>query len=143
MRITAKVDYAVRAATELAAAPPGPITGETLAARQDIPGKFLENILADLRRAGIVASQRGAEGGFGDLQQVWHDGEPVPAGPPLTQESDGRPRRATLPGCPTRRPPTAATPSGSMPPTRWPRWSPSRWWPIPTSSTSTATRSAA
>jgi Rrf2 family protein len=64
VRITAKVDYAVRAATELAAAPPGPVKGETLAARQDIPGKFLENILADLRRAGIVASQRGAEGGY-------------------------------------------------------------------------------
>jgi Rrf2 family protein len=64
VRITAKVDYAVRAAIELAAAPPGPVKGEELAARQDIPVKFLENILADLRRAGIVASQRGAEGGY-------------------------------------------------------------------------------
>lgn len=64
MRITAKVDYAVRAAIELAAAPPGPVKGETLAARQEIPLKFLENILADLRRSGLVASQRGAEGGY-------------------------------------------------------------------------------
>ena len=64
MRITAKVDYAVRAATELAAAPPGPVKGEALADRQGIPAKFLENILADLRRAGLVASQRGAEGGY-------------------------------------------------------------------------------
>jgi Rrf2 family protein len=64
VRITAKVDYAVRAAVELAAAPPGPVKGESLAARQGIPVKFLENILSDLRRAGLVASQRGAEGGY-------------------------------------------------------------------------------
>jgi len=64
VRITAKVDYAVRAAVELAAAPPGPVKGEALAARQGIPVKFLENILSDLRRAGLVASQRGAEGGY-------------------------------------------------------------------------------
>jgi len=64
VRITAKVDYAVRAATELAAAPPGPMKGDALATSQGIPVKFLENILADLRRAGLVASQRGAEGGY-------------------------------------------------------------------------------
>ena len=55
MRITARVDYAVRAATELAAAPPGPMKGDALATGQGIPVKFLENILADLRRAGLVA----------------------------------------------------------------------------------------
>lgn len=64
MRITAKVDYAVRAVAELAAAPDGPTKGDRLAERQAIPAKFLENILADLRRAGLVASQRGAEGGY-------------------------------------------------------------------------------
>ena len=64
MRITAKVDYAVRAVIEMAAAPAGPVKGEALATRQSIPPKFLENILADLRRAGIVASQRGADGGY-------------------------------------------------------------------------------
>lgn len=64
MRITARVDYGVRAAIELAAAEHPPVKGETLAERQGIPGKYLENILADLRRAGIVASQRGAEGGY-------------------------------------------------------------------------------
>jgi Rrf2 family protein len=64
VRITAKVDYAVRAAVELAAAPPGPVKGDALASRQGIPAKFLENILADLRRGGLVASQRGAEGGY-------------------------------------------------------------------------------
>ena len=65
MRVSAKVDYAVRALAELAAASgTGPVKGEAVAAAQDIPLKFTENILADLRRAGIVASQRGAEGGY-------------------------------------------------------------------------------
>lgn len=64
MRITAKVDYAVRAVAELAASPVPVVKGELLAERQAIPPKFLENILADLRRAGIVGSQRGAEGGY-------------------------------------------------------------------------------
>ena len=64
MRITAKVDYAVRAMAEMAAAPEGPMKGDTLARRQSVPPKFLENILADLRRAGLVRSQRGSEGGY-------------------------------------------------------------------------------
>lgn len=65
MRVTAKVDYAVRAAVELGTAPAGsPVKGERLAAAQGIPIKFLENILSELRRASIVSSQRGAEGGY-------------------------------------------------------------------------------
>ena len=64
MRVSAKVDYAVRAAAELAAAGPGPVKGETLAQAQGIPLKFLENILGELRHAGLVRSQRGAEGGY-------------------------------------------------------------------------------
>lgn len=64
MRVSAKVDYALRAMAELAAAPPGPTKGEQLAAAQEIPPKFLENILLQLRHAGLVASQRGAEGGY-------------------------------------------------------------------------------
>jgi len=64
MRVSAKVDYAVRALTELAAAGAGPVKGETIAKSQSIPVNFLENILSDLRRAGIVASQRGAAGGY-------------------------------------------------------------------------------
>ncbi|MBV8952095.1 MAG: Rrf2 family transcriptional regulator [Actinobacteria bacterium] len=64
MRISARADYAVRAAIELAAAPPGtPVKAETIARNQDIPREFLENILRDLRRRGLVRSQRGAEGG--------------------------------------------------------------------------------
>ena len=65
MRISAKADYAVRAAAELAAAPESrPVKGEHLAAAQGIPPKFLENILADLRNAGLVRTRRGAEGGY-------------------------------------------------------------------------------
>ena len=63
MRVTAKVDYAVRALVELAAAG-RTVKGDSLAQAQGIPLKFLENILAELRRAGLVGSQRGAEGGY-------------------------------------------------------------------------------
>jgi Rrf2 family protein len=65
VRVTAKVDYAVRAAIELAAAPPGqPVKGDQLAQAQDIPVKFLENILSALKRASLVRTQRGADGGY-------------------------------------------------------------------------------
>jgi Rrf2 family protein len=65
MRISAKADYAVRAAVELAvAAPDSPVKGEHVAAAQAIPIKFLENILVDLRQAGIVQSRRGPDGGY-------------------------------------------------------------------------------
>jgi len=65
MRVTAKVDYAVRAGAELAAASgEGPVKGERIAQSQQIPLKFLENILLELKHAGLVQSQRGAEGGY-------------------------------------------------------------------------------
>ncbi|MCY7301881.1 MAG: Rrf2 family transcriptional regulator [Thermoleophilia bacterium] len=64
MRISAKVDYALRAMIELAATAPEQIKGERLATAQSIPHKFLENILADLRNGGLVVSQRGADGGY-------------------------------------------------------------------------------
>ncbi len=64
MRVSAKVDYALRAMAELGAAPPGPVKGERISTAQAIPPKFLENILIELRHAGLVASQRGAEGGY-------------------------------------------------------------------------------
>jgi Rrf2 family protein len=65
MRISAKADYAVRAAVELAAASDEkPIKAERIATAQEIPLNFLENILGELRHAGIVRSHRGAEGGF-------------------------------------------------------------------------------
>ncbi|MFD6179424.1 MULTISPECIES: RrF2 family transcriptional regulator [unclassified Isoptericola] len=65
MRISAKADYAVRAAAELAAAADsGPVPAESLARAQGVPHRFLEAILSDLRREGIVASRRGAGGGY-------------------------------------------------------------------------------
>ena len=74
MRVTAKVDYAVRAAVELARAHscgdrdrderPPPMTRQAIADAQDISPKFLDHILADLKRAGLVGSVRGADGGY-------------------------------------------------------------------------------
>ena len=64
MRVSAKADYALRATIELAAAGDGPVKGERIAQAQEIPLKFLENILVELRHAGIVRSQRGVEGGY-------------------------------------------------------------------------------
>jgi Rrf2 family protein len=63
MHIPAKVDYGLRALLALAAAGV-PQTAESLAEEQNLPPRFLGAILADLRRAGMVASQRGAEGGY-------------------------------------------------------------------------------
>jgi Rrf2 family protein len=68
VRISAKVDYAVRACVELAVRSPrradGATKGEQLGEAQGIPTKYLENILSELRRSGIVGSQRGADGGY-------------------------------------------------------------------------------
>jgi Rrf2 family protein len=64
VRVSAKADYAVRAAAELAAAEEGPIKGERLAEAQDIPLQFLEHILLELKHAGIVRARRGAKGGY-------------------------------------------------------------------------------
>ena len=65
MRISAKTDYALRAAIELASlGSDGPVKGELIANAQGIPLRFLENILGDLRNAGIVESRRGVEGGY-------------------------------------------------------------------------------
>ena len=66
MRVTAKVDYAVRAAIVLAEAyeEGKPTKGERIATAQGIPSKYLENILSELRQSAIVRSQRGADGGY-------------------------------------------------------------------------------
>jgi Rrf2 family protein len=64
VRVSAKADYAVRAAAELAAAEEGPIKGERLADAQEIPLQFLEHILLELKHAGIVRARRGAKGGY-------------------------------------------------------------------------------
>jgi Rrf2 family protein len=64
VRVTARVDYAVRSATELAAAHPASLTAETIAANQGLPLAFTKQILSSLRRSGMVQSQRGGDGGY-------------------------------------------------------------------------------
>jgi Rrf2 family protein len=64
VHISAKVDYAVRALLVLAEAGGGAVPSERLATTQDLPRQFLQNILNQLRRAGLVTSQRGSEGGY-------------------------------------------------------------------------------
>lgn len=64
MRVTARVDYAVRAGRELALSHPGTLSAEAIAARQELPLAFTKQIMARMRRAGIVVAQRGGEGGY-------------------------------------------------------------------------------
>ena len=67
MQVSARVDYAIRAAAELARAEiegMGPLKGEHISREQGIPKKFMENILLDLKHSGIVRTQRGAAGGY-------------------------------------------------------------------------------
>ena len=64
MHISAKADYAVRAAVHLASVSSGPTKTEAIAAAQGIPGKFLEAIMTSLKAAGVVRSQRGPSGGY-------------------------------------------------------------------------------
>ena len=118
MRVTARVIYGLDALVDLAAAG-APVKGEVLASRHEVSVGFLENILADLRRAGLVQSKRGGNGGY------W-------------LASHGRHRRSTSSGSSTApvgpRPAWATacrrcgTPS---PPPRWPPPRRSRWsrWP--------------
>ena len=111
MRITAKVDYAVRAAAELAAhaaahGARAPMKGEAVATAQGIPVRFLESILAELRRSGIVGSQRGSDGGYwlarpaaevsvaDIIRAVEGPLADVHGTPPEEAEYDGRGRRA-------------------------------------------------
>ncbi len=67
MQVSAKTDYALRAAAELARAAAdetGPVKGDSISESQGIPKKFMENILHDLKRSGIVRTRRGASGGY-------------------------------------------------------------------------------
>jgi Rrf2 family protein len=67
MRLSARVDYALRAVCELASTEVDasrPVTSERVATAQHIPPKFLESILLQLRRGGIVQAQRGPDGGY-------------------------------------------------------------------------------
>jgi Rrf2 family protein len=63
VRVSAKADYAVRAAIEIAAADDPPVKAEEIAGRQEIPLTFLVKILHELRMAGLIRTQRGPDGG--------------------------------------------------------------------------------
>ena len=76
MQVSARGDYAVRAAVGLAAAHPATVSSQVLADEQELPRKFLEAILGDLRRAGLVRSIRGADGGY----RLAHPPEQIPVG---------------------------------------------------------------
>ncbi|MYS19691.1 transcriptional regulator, BadM/Rrf2 family, partial [Streptomyces sp. DvalAA-14] len=64
MHISAKADYAARALVELARDSARPLTCEAIASSQEIPFRFLKSVVGELRRAGLVRSQRGCEGGY-------------------------------------------------------------------------------
>ncbi|HST48746.1 RrF2 family transcriptional regulator [Jatrophihabitans sp.] len=64
MEISAKSDYAVRALLVLADQEPNLVKIDVVVGEQQLPRKFVEAILGDLRRAGIVRSMRGADGGY-------------------------------------------------------------------------------
>jgi Rrf2 family protein len=64
MHLSARADYALRAAIELAVTPDRPVTAEHLAQAQEIPDQYLGTILTQLRRSNIVRSKRGPDGGF-------------------------------------------------------------------------------
>ena len=102
MRISAKADYAVRAALTLAASDsPAPVKGERIAEAQGIPLKFLENILIDLRQAGLVASQRGPDGGYrldGDPSEITVADVIRAVDGPLASVRGGRPEQASYDG---------------------------------------------
>jgi Rrf2 family protein len=103
MKISAKADYAVRAALTLAASngDDRPVKGERIADAQGIPLKFLENILIDLRQAGLVASQRGPEGGYrldGSPSEITVADVIRAVDGPLAAVRGGRPEEASYEG---------------------------------------------
>jgi adenylyl-sulfate kinase len=102
VRISAKADYAVRAAIELAAAPNGKaVPAERIATAQGMPVNFLEHILSELRIAGVVRSQRGSDGGYRLARDPRHitiaDIIRAVEGP-LATVRGGRPEDADYPG---------------------------------------------
>ena len=64
LRISAKVDYAVRAMVAVARGDGEPVKANEIAESQDIPARFLGAVLTQLRRAGLVESRRGGDGGY-------------------------------------------------------------------------------
>jgi bifunctional enzyme CysN/CysC len=108
MRISAKADYAVRAAIELAAAPDGkPVPAERIATSQGMPLNYLEHILSELRVAGLVRSQRGIEAGYRlarDPAQITIADIIRSVEGPLATVRGGRPEDAEYPGVASKLP---------------------------------------
>ena len=102
MRISAKADYAVRASIELAAAAgAAPVPAERIATSQGIPLNFLENILSELRTAGLVDLQRGPAGGYGltrGAEQITVADVIRAVEGPLASVHGARPEQTTYPG---------------------------------------------
>ena len=102
MRISAKADYAVRAAIELAAAPSeSAVPAVQIATAQGIPVNFLENILSELRSAGLVRSQRGDQDGYRlarDAQEITIADIIRAVEGPLATVRGARPEEAAYPG---------------------------------------------
>ena len=93
MRVSAKADYAIRAAAELAATDPAvPLKAERIADAQGIPIKFLETILLELKHAGVVRSQRGPDGGYALARPADRD-QPRGRHPRRGRAARQRPRR--------------------------------------------------
>ncbi len=101
MRVSARADYAVRALTELAARSGEPVTAESIARAQGVPLKFLLGILGELRRAGLVRSQRGPSGGYligRDPNDITIADVMRAVDGPLASVQDAKPEEVSYPG---------------------------------------------
>ena len=101
MRISARADYAVRALTELAARSGEPVTAESISRAQSVPLKFLLGILGELRRAGLVRSQRGPSGGYlldRDADTITIADVMRTVDGPLASVQDAKPEDVSYPG---------------------------------------------
>lgn len=93
MNVSVKCEYALRAVLDLSLAPPGqPIRIADVANRQKVPQKFLETILAELKKHGFLESKRGAEGGY----MLARPAESITVGQVLRSIEGGRTGRAAL-----------------------------------------------
>ena len=103
MRVSARADYAVRALAELAARSGESMTAESIARAQGVPLKFLLGILGELRRAGLVRSQRGPAGGYlldRDPSSITIADVMRAVDGPLASVQDAKPEDVTYPGLP-------------------------------------------
>jgi Rrf2 family protein len=101
VRVSARADYAVRALAELAASNGESMTAESIARAQGVPLKFLLGILGELRRAGLVRSQRGPAGGYlldRDPSSITIADVMRAVDGPLASVQDAKPEDVTYPG---------------------------------------------